>query len=439
MDQRFATLRDSHVPETIVWYLVAFVGFIGAAIANERQPYSRAVLWAVAIGARVALLFTTPTLSDDVYRYLWDGHLVASGVNPYRFAIADPAGDPYEIAARALANNPDLSSPYLPVANLVFAALALVTPAMSLAVQVTVLQAAMVVLDLVTAALLAIALRLAGLPRHRLLLWLWNPLVIVEIAHGAHLDALMLVLFADGLIAQLRSPMEAGAPALTALATLTRPVPGFAAIALLPLWSWRQRGIYVGTLVAFCVPFGLAAGFGLESPPTGTGLFGSARVYSDTFRFNSALYQSLEARLSDPQLVQGLAAVAFAGIAVFTLWRAWQRREADGLSAVRLIAVPVVGYVVLTPVFHPWYLLIIVLLAIFWTPTGEESAYRWLHLVPLGWLAATVVFSYLTYLDPNAHAELTWVRRLQWWPTLALAVIAAGVWHSRRGRERVAA
>jgi len=30
---------------------------------------------------------------DDIWRYLWDGHVWAGGVNPYRFAPQDPAVD----------------------------------------------------------------------------------------------------------------------------------------------------------------------------------------------------------------------------------------------------------------------------------------------------------------------------------------------------------
>ena len=49
------------------------------------------VILAAGLLARVVLIPTAPTLSEDVYRYLWDGTLVAHGVNPYPHAPADPA------------------------------------------------------------------------------------------------------------------------------------------------------------------------------------------------------------------------------------------------------------------------------------------------------------------------------------------------------------
>lgn len=35
---------------------------------------------------RVVLLWSDPIQEDDFYRYLWNGKVVASGLNPYRFA-----------------------------------------------------------------------------------------------------------------------------------------------------------------------------------------------------------------------------------------------------------------------------------------------------------------------------------------------------------------
>ena len=32
-----------------------------------------------------------PRTSDDAYRYVWDGRVQAAGINPYRYAPADPA------------------------------------------------------------------------------------------------------------------------------------------------------------------------------------------------------------------------------------------------------------------------------------------------------------------------------------------------------------
>src|SRR5260370_33015758 len=57
-----------------------------------RAPATRwTLLIVIAFAAlfRLSILFTPPLLSDDVYRYVWDGRVQAAGINPYRYVPAD--------------------------------------------------------------------------------------------------------------------------------------------------------------------------------------------------------------------------------------------------------------------------------------------------------------------------------------------------------------
>ena len=117
LDVTTGTLRDEFTPQTIGWYLVAFVGFGIAVWWNQNHPIPYLWLWLVPVAFRLVLLVTTPTLSDDVYRYVWDGHVTTSGINPYAYALDAVELDAISIPARELANNPGLSTPYLPVST----------------------------------------------------------------------------------------------------------------------------------------------------------------------------------------------------------------------------------------------------------------------------------------------------------------------------------
>ena len=60
----------------------------------------------------------------------------------------------------------------------------------------------------------------------------------------------------------------------------------------------------------------------------------------------------------------------------------------------------------------------------FLTPAAGESAWFWLLVAPWLYLSGSLIFSYLTYLDPLNFGELEWVRQLEWLPTLTLLLIA---------------
>jgi alpha-1,6-mannosyltransferase len=57
-----------------------------------RRQLRHAVWWvaAMALVARLGLVATPPFMSSDVYRYAWDGHVQAAGINPYLYVPNDP-------------------------------------------------------------------------------------------------------------------------------------------------------------------------------------------------------------------------------------------------------------------------------------------------------------------------------------------------------------
>ena len=449
LDQQNGTLRAGVTPQTITWLSIAFVGFLLAVWGNERRPVSPAVLWGAAIVFRLLMLTTDPSLSDDVFRYLWDGHLLTEGVNPYSHPISASALDPHEIDIRRLANNPHLASPYLPTAQLLFAGVAAALPLQALSIQVV-----MTVFDLGTGALIGLLLKRAGLPWHRMSLYLWHPLVVVELAHAAHLDALMAFLALASIALTVKGKPAVGtdgdtatvrglsrwawlSPLLLAASVLTRPLPLLFAPMMWWRWTWGQRILFGLSTVALLVPFSFGrSGLGLASATEGTGLFGSARVYANDFRFNSGLPHWAEGMFGQNSIVVSLGTVVIMGVVGLAVWWCSRADLATNSNAVfasdlarqmRLAAVPLMAYALLTPVFHPWYLILLLVMLPFIAPHKTESPRRWVLLAPWLSLSALLPLSYLTYVDPLRFAEQEWIRRTEWIPTLALAAVATGV------------
>jgi hypothetical protein len=232
-----ALLRD--LLENMVPFLaldcMACLSYGTAVYSLLRGPDGRRMLpliLGLAILFRVTLLFITPpTLSSDVYRYIWDGRMMNVGVNPYAHPVDSPLLDRFDSPQRALVNHSWMASPYLPVAQAFFAVVYRLAPDSPLSFQV-----AAALLDLLTGLLVIDLLHRLGLPRTWVLIYLWNPLVVVEFAHGAHLDALMICLVMAAfwlLIARMSaSAMSASAMSASAMSAIRARSAFLSAVAL---------------------------------------------------------------------------------------------------------------------------------------------------------------------------------------------------------------
>src|ERR1043165_4576572 len=67
-------------------YLVA----AWAITRARRNSYSTLILVIVfAAVFRLSIIYAPPYLSDDIYRYIWDGRVQAAGINPFQYVPAD--------------------------------------------------------------------------------------------------------------------------------------------------------------------------------------------------------------------------------------------------------------------------------------------------------------------------------------------------------------
>src|SRR5205809_205360 len=92
-----AALGDlrAHLGAFIVLFGAAFVVYLAAVWLVARQPdvwSGRRLAWLLgfALMFRLLMLATAPTLSDDVYRYVWEGRVLAAGGSPYRYVPSAP-------------------------------------------------------------------------------------------------------------------------------------------------------------------------------------------------------------------------------------------------------------------------------------------------------------------------------------------------------------
>jgi len=85
------------------------------------KKYNLFVIILVSAVIRLLFIATDPILSDDVYRYLWDGKVFANGINPYAFApSAQDLANLKDTTIFPLINFPDIPTVYPPVAQFIF-------------------------------------------------------------------------------------------------------------------------------------------------------------------------------------------------------------------------------------------------------------------------------------------------------------------------------
>jgi hypothetical protein len=199
--------------------------------------------------------------------------------------------------------------------------------------------------DLATTVLLLALLRRSRRPPALALVYLWNPLVILEFAHSGHVDAAATMCVLAALLATRRDrPWLAGV--LLGLATLVKLYP----ILLLPALLGRRDPRVVPVCVAT-----VGLGYGLAGVVYGGPLFGYLGQYLGRDSINASLYAllgGLGGLLGIPPVVAHR--LALLPLATLLLWVARHRWRGGGDPATLLLLITA-GYLLLSPSVLPWY------------------------------------------------------------------------------------
>jgi Glycosyltransferase family 87 len=367
-----------------------------AAAPTGRSTF--ALVLGVAALARVLFLPIEPTLSEDVYRYLWDGRLVTRGVNPYVSPPRDPALAIHQDPLLGKLNHADVPTIYPPAAQLLFAAVAAVST------DPRVFKGALLLAELALIAALLSLLRARGLPPERLLLFAWNPLVIVESHGSGHVD-LVLASFLLVSLALLERGRRLPAGIAWALAVLIKYTPLLLAPYLARRKAWGFLAAAAATGAILTLPF-MGAGASL-----GSGL----AIYLRHWEFNGSLYPLLAGLLGSGDAARWVLATALAAALLAISARA---RSASG-AALAVLACTLVA----SPTVYPWYLVPLV------------------ALLPLHPNPALLCFSGLVALSyaplPRYHAVGEWSLPawIPWVEYGGAALVAAGAAAFGRRRE----
>lgn len=386
--------------------LSAFVPyFIGVYVCGHPDASTsvRAILF-FAILFRVILWGTPPVLSDDIYRYVWEGRVQNHGFNPYALAPDAEELSPLQDDLYKRVNHPWISAIYPPFAQMMFRALAWLPYPLAW------LKLFFGAVDVLNVWLLICILRARDMPHQLALIYAWNPLPIVEFAGSGHFLSVGICFFLGAYHAVQRDRQIVAAVA-AGLAIGTN----FLILApLLHVYNAlkKQWLPVVAIVVALLyVPF----------IDAGRHLFDGLMHYAAMWKFNDSIFGLLVAFFDSghrplvaedvhlafkwPKIIAGLV-LAFMGLNFIFRNREWLRSGYLMTGALLL----------LSPTVHPWYVTLILPFLCFYRNFG------WLAFTALVTVAYSAVVIYqltgewisVTMFPSGEGLEAMWIGWLEY-------------------------
>lgn len=380
--------------------------------------------WILPVAAVLHLIavFSLPELSDDYFRFVWDGRLLNNGLNPFLYLPTELMQAPSNAGIYGLTpqlyeqlNSPDYYTVYPPICQLVFWLGAWLSPE-SLAGHVYIMKGCVFLAQLATLLIIRRLLHKLKLPAALLAIYAFNPLVIVELTGNLHFEGIMIAFLMFSILLLLEGHWV-GAAISFGLAVSTKLLP----LMLLPLLIRRLgwlRSILFGGIVGIVT---LLCFLPILSSEALLNQSQSLDLYFQSFEFNASLYYLLRqlglwiTGFNLISLFGRLLMLLTLGAILFYSWREEEPRLANLPSA--MMWVYFIYFACATTV-NPWYIAPLISFAVF-------SRFRFL----LVW-TALLPLTYFTYRT-SACIESPWILWLEY------GLLFGFVWAELKGRFRL--
>jgi len=378
-----------------------------------------------AILFRLLFLFAIPNLSQDFYRFIWDGRLILEGLNPYLYtpdSFINNAQFPIAQAQELYNGMGSLSAShytnYPPLNQLCFAIAALVS-GKSILGSTIVLRILIITADIGTLYFGKKLLERLKLPPNRIFYYILNPFIIIELTGNLHFEGVMIFFFVWSLYL-LHSDKWKWAAVILACSISVKLIP----LMFLPLFfgyftkqkTEASTAFSITKLIQFYAIVGLTTlllflpFFSMEFINNYSKTVG---LWFGQFEFNASIYYLVReigyviTGYNEIVIIaKALPVVSLFIILGFSFFK--KNNTIPKLTSSMLLAFTC--YLFLSTTVHPWYIAMLVMLCVF-------TNYKF----PLVWSLA-LILSYLAYANAS-NSENLWIIGLEY-----LIIFTAFVW-----------
>ena len=346
--------------------IVAGIAWFAMVLVLRKNPVSGrltlAIFLLLGLGMRLIFFDSKPVYENDYKRYLWDGAVVVSGENPYRFSPTEvfEAGKP---GARSIPdltwlamksneadyitseiNSPTLTTIYPPAAQAVFTAAYAIAPYERWGLRLVFL-----IIEILGFIALIAGLRARNISLSWSAAYWLNPMIIFTTYNGVHMDVLLVAPLMAALLWVGRHPFRAGVMLSLAAAIKIWPL----LLAPILFRGWRHRpAIYIGVaaLVGALTLISLAPMLLTLKADAGLAAY-SANWTNSSFIF-PVLRDVLGFVIDSPdRLTRYIIAVT---VTVLSLWFGFVKPQNETLIPAHLMVLSA-AFVFLSPTGYPWY------------------------------------------------------------------------------------
>ncbi|MDN3671017.1 polyprenol phosphomannose-dependent alpha 1,6 mannosyltransferase MptB [Echinicola jeungdonensis] len=394
-------------------YAILFSVYLAVVSRFLHKRFSFFQLIFTAVVARLVAFWGIPGLSDDFYRFFWDGHMLLEGINPYAYSPQEfltISSSSYWENLYPFLNSPENFSVYPPINQAIFA-IAAWFGGQPFIGQLIIIRLILLIFECWSIFLMVRLFEVRGMAQNAAWWYALNPLVIIEVIGNLHFEGMMLPFILLAVLSLVQGKSLKGGLALGCAV----------GVKLTPLILIPLIIRYLGKKKILLWGIGLVTTLLISFSPLLWGaswlnFWESLSLYYGKFEFNASIYYLLrevgywiKGYNTIVILSKVLALITFLLILFFSWTRNNNRKEG------MIQKLPLIYFVFLlfSMVVHPWYLIPLLGLGIV---AGMYFPVAWSFLVFLSYHAyqrqvyqeSTIIIIleyallfYAIYLDKN--------------------------------------